>query len=318
MTLRGILPFTGVGFYGLQIGSALQALLLSFALADRINMMNKELALYKNQLEELVARRTAALEGANAAALAAREHADAANRAKGEFLANMSHEIRTPMNAIIGFSGLALKTSLDAKQRDYLTKIRQSGAHLLGVINDILDLSKIEAGKLRVERIDFDLEQLLESVADLVSEKASAKGLELVLRIEGNVPRELSGDPLRLGQILVNYSNNAVKFTDRGEVVISASVVEETESDCLVRFAVADTGIGLTEEQAAKLFQPFQQADSSTSRKHGGTGLGLAVSKMLANLMGGDTGVESRYGEGSVFWFTARLGKGSAGKKGFQ
>jgi two-component system sensor histidine kinase/response regulator len=245
----------------------------------------------------------------------ARQEADSAAKAKADFLANMSHEIRTPMNAIIGFSGLAMKTNMDRKQRDYIQKIQQSGKHLLGIINDILDFSKIEAGKLAVEHTEFELEKVLDNVSNLISEKTASKRLELVFHVEPGTPNDLVGDPLRLGQILVNYSNNAVKFTEQGEIVISINVIEETESDGLFRFAVRDTGIGLTAEQIGKLFQSFQQADTSTSRKYGGTGLGLAISKKLATLMGGDVGVESEYGKGSTFWFTARLGKGIAKSK---
>jgi two-component system sensor histidine kinase/response regulator len=247
----------------------------------------------------------------------ARQAADSAAQAKADFLANMSHEIRTPMNAIIGFSSLAMKTDLDRKQRDYLQKIQQSGKHLLGIINDILDFSKIEAGKLAVEQTEFELEKVLENVSNLISDKTAAKGLELVFRIEKGTPNYLVGDPLRLGQILVNYSNNAVKFTEHGEIVVSVKIVEETDNDGFFRFAVHDTGIGLTAEQIGKLFQSFQQADMSTSRKYGGTGLGLAISKKLAELMGGDVGVESEYGKGSTFWFTARLGKGVAKARNF-
>jgi PAS domain S-box-containing protein len=247
----------------------------------------------------------------------ARDLAEAASQAKQDFLANMSHEIRTPMNAIIGFSSLALKTNLDKKQQDYVKKIQQSGTHLLGIINDILDFSKIEAGKLSVENTDFELEKLMENVSNLVSEKATVKGLELLFNVGKGTPNHLVGDPLRLGQILVNYSNNAVKFTERGEIVVSVQVKEETDRDVLMRFAVSDTGIGLTPEQMGKLFQSFQQADTSTSRKYGGTGLGLAISKKLANLMGGDVGVESEHGKGSTFWFTARLGKGVARARKF-
>ncbi|MFA5181549.1 MAG: response regulator [Syntrophales bacterium] len=247
----------------------------------------------------------------------ARDLAEAASQAKADFLANMSHEIRTPMNAIIGFSSLALKTDLNKKQQDYVKKIQQSGTHLLGIINDILDFSKVEAGKLTVERSEFELEKMLENVSNLISEKATAKGLELVFDIGKGTPNYLVGDTLRLGQILVNYSNNAVKFTETGEIVISVQVAEETDDEVLMRFAVRDTGIGLTAEQIGKLFQSFQQADTSTSRKYGGTGLGLAISKKLAELMGGGVGVESVYGRGSTFWFTARLGKGVAKARKF-
>lgn len=243
--------------------------------------------------------------------LRAKELAEESTALKSNFLANMSHEIRTPMNAIIGMSHLALKSGLSPRQHDYVSKIQQAGQHLLGVINDILDFSKIEAGKLEVEHQPFVLDRLLESVADVVGYKAGAKGLELVCDVASDVPPNLVGDSLRLGQILINYANNAIKFTEKGEISIAVRMVEERGQQVLLRFEVRDTGIGLTPEQMGRLFQSFQQADTSTTRRYGGTGLGLAICKSLAELMGGEVGVASEFGCGSTFWVTLPLERGA-------
>ncbi len=237
----------------------------------------------------------------------AKEIAEDAAKAKADFLANMSHEIRTPMNAIIGLAHLCLRTSLDAKQRDYVAKIHGAGISLLGIINDILDFSKIEAGKLDFDVVEFDLDAVLANVSTMVAQKAQDKGLELVIDVDREIPHRLKGDPLRIGQVLTNLLSNSVKFTEKGEVRLSAQAIEKSGDKIKLRVSVSDTGIGMTPEQAGKLFVAFTQADTSTARKYGGTGLGLTIAKRLVEMMGGTIWVESEPGRGSVFTFTAWL-----------
>jgi len=268
----------------------------------------QELEQHRHHLESLVQERTLSLS-------IAKEAAEAANRAKSTFLANMSHELRTPMNAIMGMTSIALRRAEDPKLRDQLGKIDQASHHLLAVINDILDLSKIEADRLTLEQSDFRLDALLENLSSLIGQKARDKGLQLRIDLPPALARlTLHGDALRLGQILLNLTANAVKFTEAGSITLRVYPTEESPTEVLLRFEVEDTGIGITAEDRKRLFTAFEQADGSMTRKYGGTGLGLAISKRLAKLMGGDVGVDSQPGVGSTFWLTVRLGqpKGAA------
>ncbi|WP_338847097.1 response regulator [Massilia sp. W12] len=270
----------------------------------------------QEQLASAARLQTSLIEQKMAAEQLARQRAEEATQMKSAFLANMSHEIRTPMNAVIGLAHLALKSGLNAKQHDYLSKIHRAGLSLLGLINDILDFSKIEAGKLDIEQAPFSLDEVLSNVASVSSQKAAEKGLEYLFRVPHEVPRQLVGDALRLGQVLINLVNNAIKFTEQGEIELSCRLLEQDEEHALLQFAVRDTGIGMTPQQVANLFQPFTQADGSTSRKFGGTGLGLSISQHLVQLMAHDESakikVQSASEAGSCFSFTLRFTLGPA------
>lgn len=269
-----------------------------FHLKESLLRKNAELSAYHTELEQKVEERTHKLEQAN--------------KAKSEFLANMSHEIRTPMNGVLGMTELLLGTPLAKKQRQYARTIHNSAMALLGIINDILDYSKIEAGKLELEHISFNLETMLDDCSAIFALKCTEKPIQLITDLDHRVPPSLVGDPTRLRQVLMNLMGNAFKFTEKGQVIMRVQWLESNDKSVRLRFAIQDSGIGLSEEQIGRLFKSFSQADTSTTRKYGGTGLGLAICKQLAELMGGDIGVESTLGEGATFWFTARFDIGEA------
>ncbi|MGA7748953.1 MAG: response regulator, partial [Gallionella sp.] len=271
------------------------------ALEKNVEDRNRMLVAVNNELEHEIQKLKEAEE--------AKSQAEAATRIKDEFLANMSHEIRTPMNAIIGLSHLCLQTAMSGKQQDYLKKINGSAKSLLGILNDILDVSKIEAGKMEIERVTFDLEEVMGNLATIVGNRAQEKNLEFLIQTAPDVPPLLIGDPLRLSQVLINLAGNAVKFTQRGEVLVRVARARETNDEVVLRFTVIDTGIGMSQKEIDKLFKPFTQADTSITRKFGGTGLGLTISKRLVEMMGGRIWVESTPGVGSRFIFVARFQK---------
>jgi len=289
----------------LLINASVGGQVISFRDVTELRRAANQLAQLNATLESRVAARTHELEFAT-------RQADAANRAKSDFLSNMSHEIRTPMNGVIGMAHLALRTEAGPRQRECLNNIQTAGRQLLRIIDDVLDFSKIEAGKLDLDAVDFDLASLFDSLAIQTAHAARDKGLTLDFERDPALPPTLRGDALRLGQMLLNYIGNAIKFTRRGTVRVRAVQQSAADAELVVRFEVEDSGIGLTDEQIAQLFQSFHQADASTTREFGGTGLGLAITKRLALLMGGAVGVDSRFGHGSRFWFTARLCPGAA------
>ena len=301
-----------------QLGAAIVIMLAFIRQAvllrerDRLIIVERMLRQRESELEARVAERTRDLQASQRQAEAARAAAEAANQVKSEFLANMSHELRTPLNGVTGFAQLALMTADNPEQRRYMTNIQLASNQLLRLINDILDMSKIEAGKLDLEHIQFDLHAVIQSVATQISPRLTDKGLSLSVDAPAEASIPIWGDPLRVEQILLNYANNAVKFTEQGQIGIEVQLLNETRTHVTLRLTVSDTGIGMDNATCKRLFSPFEQADNSTTRRFGGTGLGLAICKQLATLMGGEVGVDSHPGCGSRFWFTLRAEKAPA------
>jgi len=298
-----------VNCHPIVVGNGMPTMRLALTDISELKRTAIELDLSRHLLEKRVEERTLQIAQLNRELARRTVAAEAANLAKSAFLANMSHEIRTPMNGILGMAYLLRRDGLTPAQNKRLDTIESAGKHLLGIIDNILDLTKIESGSVVLEEKDFSLPDLLRETLAVFNGTLKEKDLQVHIKVS-SLPKQLRGDPTRLSQALMNYLANAAKFTEHGHITLSGQVLEESATDCLLRFEVTDTGIGLTEEQQSRLFKPFEQADNSTTRKYGGTGLGLAITQRIAQLMGGEVGMQSTPGKGSTFWLSVRLRKG--------